>query len=180
MIEKRWWVKDFVDETRKRLTSIEKYMDEIINALGLCEPEDDEELSLTDRIESLEERVKILEGNNYKISTVRKEKPINEMEIGEYGYAVSWALKIVFRNKKSQWYINGNYPVHGNKLGTVIVKIERTVEGYRAYLPRTDWWGNPYSKKWNQTLIVGEDDIPITVFSNGKIRFNTIQESGGV
>jgi hypothetical protein len=63
-IGKNWWVRKFRRYANLRLAVLETQMSGIIRSLGLEEPDEDEiEVSILERIDALEERIKELEDN---------------------------------------------------------------------------------------------------------------------
>jgi hypothetical protein len=63
-IGKNWWVRKFRRHANLRLVALESQISGIIRSLGLEEPEPDEiEVSILERIDALEERIKELEDN---------------------------------------------------------------------------------------------------------------------
>jgi len=61
---KNWWVRKFRRHANLRLVTLESQISGIIRSLGLEEPDEDEiEVSILERIDALEERIKELEDN---------------------------------------------------------------------------------------------------------------------
>lgn len=83
----------------------------------------------------------------------------------ERGYVVSWALELVVNGETVEWYLVPEHIVFTKAAGTAIVMVERTGEGYEAYLPNRDCWGRPYDEDFAPREKAEPDWIPVTVYA---------------
>lgn len=75
----------------------------------------------------------------------RTERIIGEMQPGEDGWIVPWAISHG-RGKWRGYWLNGGYSVDDQPSGTVKVHIQRDEEGYTVTFDKKTWydeWKNP-------------------------------------
>ena len=104
--------------------------------------------------------------NNLKVSE-NSPTEIIDMNPGQEGYAVSWALYVVLLDDgELEWYINPNYKVYNTFGGTVMVKVKKTMKGYyEAVLPSKDSWGGHYEYEWIPRKEPYIEWFPIAVYA---------------
>jgi len=94
------------------------------------------------------------------VGNIKFEKPIKRMLPGEEGYTLPWALS--FDQMGNAW-LNTAYSVHGNKGGTVSMKIKRTG------VERTDYEiDTNIDHEWSvgKALYFGTDERDIVLIGN--------------
>lgn len=60
---------------------------------------------------------------------IRMEKTVSELKVGEFGYAVPWAVS----NDGKSCEISSDYTIYSKKGGTATMIVKRSEDGYHAY-----------------------------------------------
>jgi hypothetical protein len=105
-----------------------------------------------------------------QLSSYSENKRIDEMQIGDVGYVVHWALVLVTKEDDLEWYLKPFHTVVSTFGGTTIIKVKRTSKGYEAILPQNDGWGKPFTcNPWCEESEVDFEWFPVTVFKEKKV-----------
>ena len=70
-----------------------------------------------------------------KLPADKKKKTIGDMEVGESGYSVPWAIKI---NKNMVAWLDADYTIRNQKSGAADTKITKEAEGYAVEVPTSE------------------------------------------